>query len=483
MELLLSDVRWMVAPLLACLLLSATLVYMGIHVLARQVIFVDLALAQIAALGATYATVLGYDAMHGEDSLPVALFSLAFTFVGAGLFAVARMKRDRVPQEAFIGIVYASASAAAILILARSPTGGEQLRHMMVGDILLVSMPTIATDAGLFAMVGVIHVIFRRKFLAISMNAAAVQQSGVNIRAWDLLFYMTFGVLVTRSVAVAGVLLVFSYLIVPAVIAQMWREGVANRLILGWSVAVAASVTGILVSFWADYPTGPTVVMSLASFLVVSGVLYYVIHAPVRARAMANIAAMALFAVVFFGVLSQFEKQPEQAAAAPMSVTDTLLEELNHEGAAQLEAVGYLGEIVDDDRVAPALMALLDRTDSEQIVEGVATALGALGDARAVPALQAAASRGYDAFLRLSLASALVELSNSSGYEVALDVLADPDAGFARFQALELISAAAGEDFDYDPLETVDANQAAFERIELWVRELATREGSSQFDQ
>ena len=482
MELLLSDVRWMVAPLLACLLLSATLVYMGIHVLARQVIFVDLALAQIAALGATYATVLGYDAMHGEDSLAVALFSLAFTFVGAGLFAVARMKRDRVPQEAFIGIVYASASAAAILILARSPTGGEQLRHMLVGDILLVSMPTIATDAVLFAMVGVIHVIFRRRFLAISMNAAAVQQSGVNIRAWDLLSYMTFGVLVTRSVAVAGVLLVFSYLIVPAVIAQMWREGVANRLILGWSVAVAASVTGILVSFWADYPTGPTVVMSLASFLVVSGVLYYVIHAPVRARAMVNIATMALLAVVFFEVLSRFEKQPEQAAA-PMSVTDTLLEELNHEGAAQLEAVGYLGEIVDDDRVVPALMALLDRADSEQIVEGVAAALGTLGDARAVPALQAAASRGYDAFLRLSLASALVKLTHSSGYEVALDVLSDPDAGFARFQALELISVAAGEDFDYDPLETVDANRAAFERIELWVRELATPEESSQFDQ
>src|SRR5262245_1625483 len=157
---LITEWRWMIAPLLACLILSITHVYFGIHVVARKVIFVDLALAQIAALGATYATTLGYDANNAGDKLAVALYSLAFTFAGAGLFAIARMRKERVPQEAFIGIVYAAASALAVLILSKSPTGGEELKHMLVGDVLLVSMPTIISDAILYSLVGVFHIIF-----------------------------------------------------------------------------------------------------------------------------------------------------------------------------------------------------------------------------------------------------------------------------------------------------------------------------------
>ena len=169
--------KWMLAPLLACLILSITHVYFGIHVVARKVIFVDLALAQIAALGATYATTLGYDANAVGDHSAVTMFSLVFTFVGAGLFAIARMRKERVPQEAFIGIVYAAASATAILILSKSPTGGEELKHMLVGEVLLVSMPTIIFDSVLYSLVLIFHVIFRRKFLAISMDAEAAQAS------------------------------------------------------------------------------------------------------------------------------------------------------------------------------------------------------------------------------------------------------------------------------------------------------------------
>ena len=135
------ELKWMIPPLLACLVLSINHVYLGIHVIERKVIFVDLALAQIAALGATYATTLGYDP-YG-DSLKVSLFSLAFTFVGAGAFAIARMRKEKVPQEAFIGIIYAAASAAAILILSKSATGGEELKHMLVGDLLLVSLTSV----------------------------------------------------------------------------------------------------------------------------------------------------------------------------------------------------------------------------------------------------------------------------------------------------------------------------------------------------
>src|SRR5437867_12273567 len=166
------------------------------------------------------------------------MFSYDHTFGGAGAFAVARMRRERIPQEAFIGIIYAAASAAAILILSKSPTGGEELKHMLVGDVLLVSLPAIVNMALLYGTIGLFHVIFRKKFLAISFDPAAAEASGINVRLWDILFYMSFGVVITKSVAIVGVLLVFSYLVVPAVIAQMWSNTVRCKLLLGWLMAI-----------------------------------------------------------------------------------------------------------------------------------------------------------------------------------------------------------------------------------------------------
>lgn len=461
----------MLAPLLACLILSITHVYLGIHVVARKVIFVDLALAQIAALGATYAMVLGYDANVAGDDLAVALFSLAFTFVGAGLFSIARMRKERVPQEAFIGIVYAAASAAAVLILSKSPTGGEELKHMLVGDVLLVSMPTIINDAILYSLVGIFHIIFRKKFLAISIDAEAAQGAGINIRVWDLLFYMTFGVLVTRSVAIAGVLLVFSYLVIPAVIAQMWRDTIKGRLILGWAVALSASVAGILWSFYSDYPTGPAVVMTLAGFLVASGASYYVVHAPIRLRAFANVAAMILFGIVFFGTLSHFRKTAPQAASAGASASDLLLEELKHDDtASQLDAVSHLGDM-NDPRIVPALTELLSRTDNEQVVEAIAEALMKRKDARAIPGIKAALKKDYDPFLKLTLAKALVELKDKAGYDALIDILKNDEAGFARAQAAEVIKQKAGQDFGYNPEKTVAENKDAIDRVERWQKQ------------
>src|SRR6058998_3028354 len=276
------ELKWMLLPFLACLVLSINHVYLGIHVIARKVIFVDLALAQIAALGATYALTLGYD--PNADAFTVSLFSLAFTFVGAGAFAIARMRKERVPQEAFIGIIYAAASAAAILILSKSPTGGEELKHMLVGDVLLVSLPAIVNMALLYGTIGIFHIIFRKKFLAISFDPEAAEASGINVRWWDILFYMSFGVVITKSVAIVGVLLVFSYLVVPAVIAQMWRETVRGRLLLGWLIAILASTVGIIWSFYLDYPTGPAVVVMLGIFLIISSIAYYIQHAPAVGR-------------------------------------------------------------------------------------------------------------------------------------------------------------------------------------------------------
>src|SRR5438093_6760643 len=155
----LLELKWMLIPFLACLVISIKHVYLGIHVISRKVIFVDLALAQIAAVGATYATTLGYD--PNSDAFKVSMFSLAFTFVGAIAFSIARMRKEKVPQEAFIGIIYAAASALAILILSKSATGGEELKHMLVGDILLVSSKTVIQVAIWYGVIGLFHIIFR----------------------------------------------------------------------------------------------------------------------------------------------------------------------------------------------------------------------------------------------------------------------------------------------------------------------------------
>jgi len=462
----------MIAPLLACLILSITHVYFGIHVVARKVIFVDLALAQIAALGATYATTLGYDANNAGDKLAVALYSLAFTFVGAGLFAIARMRKERVPQEAFIGIVYAAASATAVLILSKSPTGGEELKHMLVGDVLLVSMPTIAFDAVLYSLVLIFHFIFRKKFLAISIDAEAAQASGINIRVWDMIFYMSFGVLVTQSVSIAGVLLVFSYLVIPAVIAQMWRDSIIGRLVLGWTVAISASVVGILWSFYADYPTGPAVVMTLAAFLIVSGATYSVVHAEARARAAVNVAAMILIGIAFMGVMSRFRKVEVQDAVAAASPVEILLEELRHDDtASQLDAISHLAEM-NDARIVPALSDLMARSNSEQVVESIAQAMEQKKDAKATPALEKALARDFDPFLKLSIAKALVGLNNQTGYSALVEILKNDEAGFARSQALDLIKTKAGSDFGYNPEKTAAENKDALIHIEDWLRQL-----------
>ena len=462
----LLELRWMLIPFLACLVLSINHVYLGIHVIARKVIFVDLALAQIAALGATYALTLGYD--PNADAFRVSLFSLAFTFVGAGAFAIARMRKERVPQEAFIGIIYAAASAAAILILSKSVTGGEELKHMLVGDVLLVSLSTVANMALLYGTIGLFHVIFRKKFLAISLDPEGAEASGINIRLWDILFYMSFGVVITKSVAIVGVLLVFSYLVVPAVIAQMWRETVRGRLLLGWLVAILASTAGIVWSFYSDYPTGPAVVVMLGIFLVFSSIIYYILHAPVRLRAVVNVTAMVLFGAAFMGGLAHFKKKEPATAAAKVAPIDLLLNEIaGNEESRQLDGVTHLGDM-HDSRIVPALNNLLARTKSEQVVEATVEALSKQKDPRAIPALRHAAEADYDPFLKLSIARAQLATGDREGYATLIKILRNDEAGFARNQAIELLESKSGQKFGYDPGQTVAQNAAALRRIEEW---------------
>lgn len=242
----------------ASLILTGIHAYLGVHVVERGVIFVDLSLAQIAALGLTVAYLAGYD-IH--TSAPAYLFSLGFTFVGAAIFAFTRTHRKtRIPQEAIIGIVYAVSAAVAILLMSKATQETEHLKEMLVGNILSVSWYEIGKTAVLYSLVGVFHFAFRKRFLLISLDEPEAERQGLNIRLWDLLFYMSFGFVVTSSVAIAGVLLVFCFLIVPSVAAMLFTERLGVRLAIGWGMGALVSAGGVTLSFVLDLPTGAAIV-------------------------------------------------------------------------------------------------------------------------------------------------------------------------------------------------------------------------------
>src|SRR6476620_5040335 len=256
--------QFLIWPFVASLILTGIHAYLGVHVVERGVIFVDLALAQIAALGATIAILIGMDP-HGQGAY---WLSLGFTFVGAAIFAFARTRRGHIPQEAFIGIAYAVASATAILAMSKATGETEHLKDMLVGNILAVSRHDVIKTAVLYGVIGLFHYIFRRRFLLISTDHERAEAEGMSIRFWDFLFYASFGFVVTSSVAIAGVLLVFCYLIVPSVGAMLCADKVGRRLAIGWTMGTIVSACGVYFSVFCDTPTGATIVCTFGAVLV-----------------------------------------------------------------------------------------------------------------------------------------------------------------------------------------------------------------------
>jgi zinc/manganese transport system permease protein len=262
-----SVLEFLAAPFVASLILTGIHAYLGVHVVERGVIFVDLSLAQIAALGATIALLLPITG--GDPHSPLAYWvSLAFTFLGAFVFSTIRSRRARIPQEAIIGICYAVASAAAILAMSKSTSESEHLKDMLVGNILAVSWPEVGKTAVLYGAIGLFHYIFRRKFLSISMDAKKAEAEGISVKFWDFLFYASFGFVVTSSVSIAGVLLVFCYLIVPSVAAMLYADSIGRRLAIGWSMGTIVSAAGVYLSLHLDLPTGATIVCTFGLVLI-----------------------------------------------------------------------------------------------------------------------------------------------------------------------------------------------------------------------
>ena len=274
---------FLLAPFVASLILTGIHAYLGVHVVERGVIFVDLSLAQIAALGTTIAALSGIEP-HSETSY---FFSLAFTFIGAAIFSMIRGHQARIPQEAVIGICYAVASAAAILAMSKSVQETEHLKEMLVGNILTVSWFEVKKTAALYGAIGLFHYIFRRKFLLISLDPEAAEARGISTRFWDFLFYASFGFVVTSSVAIAGVLLVFCYLIVPSVGAMLYADKIGPRLAIGWTMGTLVSALGVYLSLKIDLPTGATIVCTFALVLISMALIKLLLGRGLAARAMA----------------------------------------------------------------------------------------------------------------------------------------------------------------------------------------------------
>lgn len=436
-------------PLLSCLAVSGVLVYLGMHVVERKVIFVDLALAQIAALGVMWAILMGYD--HETDTLPVSLYSLAFTALGALVFSITRTRHERVPHEALIGIIYVAASAGGLVLADRFALGTEALKELIAGRVALVTPEIVGKLAVTCAVVAAVFVVLHRRLMRISTDPAGAEAAGMFLRGWDFLFYLLFGVLITQCVSVLGVLPVFAYLVIPAVAAAFLFQSVRARLIFGWVFASAISLIGLETARLSQLDPGPTIVCLFAAGLVVLGVGLFLRAHRFAPRMIGRVAGFAvLFAVFLAGTLVFHKTAPtdelgtaigfartgdptrqRQALASFRRFPDAQARWLplvlpmlqDPDRVARGEAVGLLGE-VRARGAGPALGARLAVETDEEIREGVVRALRSIGDPGAVHALAEAAAREHEPDLVVAMGAAAFELAGP-GQDAELRRVAD----------------------------------------------------------
>lgn len=258
-------ISFLLLPFLSCLALVGILSYFGMHVIKRGIIFVDLSLAQVAAMGMTLSILFGNEL----DSTVTYFLSLGFALIGAALFTYTRGIKSDIPQEAIIGIVYAVSTAASIMMVSHSPEGAEHIQHLLVGSVLTVTPAELAKAAGVFAVIGIFHFFQRARFLELSFKHAP---SGSYSKLWEFLFYATFALAVTSAVKICGVLMVFVFLVVPSVYAALATDkSVSHRLIFGWLFGIVGSALGLIISFEMDTPTGATIVCTFGLLLLLYG--------------------------------------------------------------------------------------------------------------------------------------------------------------------------------------------------------------------
>jgi len=475
-------------PFVACMLLSGILVYLGIHVLSRKVIFVDLALAQIAGLGSVCGVLLGWD-LH-DDPGAVKCFSLAFTFLGAAVFTMTRTRDERVPHEALIGITYAVSLGATILASSHLAHGAEEVSELLAGSILWVRWPTIVWTALVFLGIGAFHWVFRRQFFRLSLDPEGAERAGMSVRLWDFLFYVSLGCAVTSSVSIAGVLLVFSYLVIPSVVGVLFAERIGARLAVGWTVGTLVSASGVSISYFQDLPSGPTIVVTFGAFLLLAGLVHYIKHAPGAAHAAVRIACGAVVVAGLVGAASFLRKhenlelahliekgnKAERIQALAQVAQDptrwpeieALCPELLAKGEIEirlnlLDLVGTLHR----KELLPNVHAMLSDPD-DAVREGALKCVRTLADRASIEPLLKVASTEEDEYLRVELAEAVIELGDARGIPILLEVMEKGEARQARKDAWEHLHAHVTPPLEYHPEAPADAHASEIRALREW---------------
>ena len=467
-----SIVELMALPFAECLVLVGIHSYLGIHVIKRKVIFVDLAFAQIAALGTTVAYLF-----HLQPTGPGAyLFSLLFTVLAAAAFAITRLREERIPQEAIIGLTYALAAAAAILVIDRAPHGAEHIKDIMAGSILWVRASDVIVAAAVYALVGAFHFIFRERFILISEDADAARERGISVRWWDFLFYLSFGLVISLSVRVAGVLLVFVLLIGPAMLGVMITNRLRLQLVIGWLMGTAVSVVGLALSDLGDFPAGPAVVSLYGVVLVVAALVIYVVNAGTgQANALVRTSLGLVCAALAIGGLYMLGTWMSRSDYWAHGSRGPQVHAHSHDGHGHPGASPHTGaaespladqfqsKAIDDSAPSSGLISRLVPLDIMEMEEK----LSGITDKELLAEVFRTTNSDE---LRFASARRLFQVCGRKGTRALVEVLGQSSVPMFRSEALDIVQAEAGTDFGFEPFDEpgTAGNLEALKKLEKW---------------
>jgi zinc/manganese transport system permease protein len=366
-----------------------------------------------------------------------------FTFIGAGVFSISRIRHEKIPQEAVIGLAYAIAASVAILVIDKAPHGAEHIKEILTGSILWVKWETIRDAAIVYSFVGIFHFIYRKQFKLISENPDEAYKKGMNVRFWDFLFYVSFGVVITHSVGTAGVLLVFVFLVVPAIASMLITDILWKQLVIGWTMGVVVSIVGLYLSYIGDLPSGPTVVSFYGLMLIIIALYLYVYRAKMRKKALMRVAlGLGTILIVVFGfyVLGNFfsnshDEHTHSALIDEMSNDHSHLKDVNIEMMTENE----LDTFLSDEKDINHLLIIFDEADE------------------------------YNKF---KIASRVLELNKKQGLGLLISILQNGELPFVKGEVISKIKEFNGKDFGYDAMNDDLKNKEAIDEIIAWINSL-----------
>ncbi|MCK5077958.1 MAG: metal ABC transporter permease [Calditrichia bacterium] len=424
-----------------CLVLVGIHSYLGLHVIRRKVIFVDLALAQIAALGTTVGFLFGIM----PSTTGAYWFSLTFTFIGAAVFSISRIRHEKIPQEAVIGLTYAIAASVAILVIDKAPHGAEHIKEIMTGSILWVQWETIFNAAIVYSIVGVFHFIFRKQFLLISENPHEAYKKGMNVRFWDFLFYMSFGIVITHSVGTAGVLLVFVFLVVPAIASILITNVLWKQLAIGWGLGLLVSILGLYISYIADLPSGPTVVAFYGVMLILIALFLFIFRAESRKTAGLKIAlGVGVTLLIIFGFYIMG------------STFKSHYHEHEHHGVIN-DKEHLLHEITEHKK-----LTLMNENELDKFLKKYNN----------VKQLNELFNSEPDKFIKIKIASRISEIDIKPGIKLMLNLLKNCEFPFLREEIIQKMRETSGQNFGFDDDKSYEENMKVFEKWENYLKRM-----------